>query len=96
MENNSNHYPFGVPSMEDFIKKRLQRYKRFGLSDADIYDAIKSASDFFKTAFSLIMTHETGHRVLQATQFPGINNGIWEHELAADFLMGYRAGLWNM
>ena len=32
----------------------------------------------------------------QNTQFPGINNGIWEHELAADFLMGCRAGLWNM
>ena len=49
-----------------------------------------------KDAFSLIMTHECAHRVLQNTQFPGINNGIWEHELAADFLMGCRAGLWNM
>ena len=34
--------------------------------------------------------------VLQNTQFPGVNNGIWEHELAADFLMGCRAGLWGM
>ena len=49
-----------------------------------------------KEAFSLVMTHECAHRVLQNTQFPGINNGIWEHELAADFLMGCRAGLWNM
>ena len=49
-----------------------------------------------KDAFSLVMTHECVHRVLQNTQFPGINNGIWEHELAADFLMGCRAGLWNM
>lgn len=49
-----------------------------------------------KDAFSLVMTHECAHRVLQNTQFPGINNGIWEHELAADFLMGCRAGLWNM
>ena len=49
-----------------------------------------------KDAFSLVMTHECAHRVLQNTQFPGINNGIWEHELAADFLMGARAGLWNM
>ena len=49
-----------------------------------------------KDAFSLVMTHECAHRVLQNTQFPGINNGIWEHELAADFLMGCRAGLWEM
>lgn len=49
-----------------------------------------------KNAFSLVMTHECAHRVLQATQFPGINNGAWENELAADFLMGCRAGLWNM
>lgn len=49
-----------------------------------------------KDALSLVMTHECAHRVLQNTRFPGINNGIWEHELAADFLMGSRAGLWNM
>ena len=49
-----------------------------------------------RDAFSLVMTHECAHRVLQNTQFPGINNGIWEHELAADFLMGCRAGLWGM
>lgn len=49
-----------------------------------------------KEAFSLIMTHECAHRVLQDTRFPGINDGAWEHELAADFLMGCRAGLWDM
>lgn len=49
-----------------------------------------------KDAFSLVMTHECAHRVLQNTQFPGINNGIWEQELAADFLMGCRAGLCGM
>lgn len=49
-----------------------------------------------KEAFSLVMTHECAHRVLQNTRFPGVNNGIWEHELAADFLMGCRAGLWGM
>lgn len=42
------------------------------------------------------MTHECAHRVLQNAQFPGIHNGIWEHELAADFLMGCRAGLLGM
>lgn len=49
-----------------------------------------------KEAFSLVMTHECAHRVLQNTQLPGLNNGAWEHELAADFLMGCRAGLWGM
>jgi hypothetical protein len=49
-----------------------------------------------KEAFSLVMTHECAHRVLQATPFPGINGGVWENELAADFFMGIRAGLWNM
>ncbi len=49
-----------------------------------------------KEAFSLVMTHECSHRALQNTQLPGINNGVWEHELAADFFMGCRAGLWNM
>lgn len=48
-----------------------------------------------KSAFSLLMTHECAQRVLQTTRFSGVNNGIWENELAADFLMGCRAGLWN-
>lgn len=132
------------PSMEDFLKRCQQRFNRFGLSDADIKDAIKSACDFFnipmprmiqdltnaqngqtmfmnwdrgsyyddvlcfnmqqlinmnvtnKEAFSLVMTHECGHRVLQNTQFPGVANGQWESELCPDFFMGCRAGLWNM
>lgn len=46
-----------------------------------------------KEAFSLVMTHECAHRALQNTRFPGINNGVWEQELAADFFMGCRAGL---
>lgn len=49
-----------------------------------------------KDAFSLVITHECGHRVLQNTIFPGINNGQWESELCPDFFMGCRAGLWNM
>ena len=35
------------PSMDDFLKRCQQRFNRFGLSDADINDAIKSACDFF-------------------------------------------------
>ena len=134
---------FNHVSMDEFLKMS-QRFKKFGLSQKDVEEAIKSACDFFnipmprmiqdltnvqngqtmfvnwhpglyeddvlcynmqqlvdmkvdsKDAFSLVMTHECAHRVLQNTQFPGVNNGIWEHELAADFLMGCRAGLWNM
>lgn len=135
---------FKRPTMDDFLKMCQQRFKRFGLSNADIYDAIKSACDFFnipmprmiqdltnaqngqtmfvnwdrgsyyddvlcfnmqqlvqmhvnsKEAFSLVMTHECSHRVLQNTQFPGVANGQWESELCPDFFMGCRAGLWNM
>lgn len=49
-----------------------------------------------KDAFSLVITHECGHRVLQNTRFPGVKNGQWESELCPDFFMGCRAGLWNM
>lgn len=49
-----------------------------------------------KEAFSLIMTHECGHRYLQAIRFEGPYHGSWQGELAADFLMGCRAGLFNM
>ena len=135
---------FKRPTMDDFLKRCQQRFQRFGLSDADVYGAIKSACDFFnipmprmiqdltnvqngqtmfvnwdrgsyyddvlcfnmqqlidmkvdsKEAFSLVMTHECGHRVLQNTQFPGVANGKWESELCPDFFMGCRAGLWNM
>ena len=131
---------FNHTSMDEFLRLS-RRFSRFGLSESDIKDAIKSACDFFnipmprmiqdltnaqngqtmfvnwdrgsyyddvlcfnmqqlidmnvdsKDAFSLVMTHECAHRVLQATRFPGINNGAWENELAADFLMGVRAGL---
>ena len=137
------HKRFNHTSMNEFLALS-QRFERFGLTCEDVYDAIKSACDFFhipmprmiqdltnvhngqtmfvnfnsgsyeddvlcfniqqlvdmkvdsKEAFSLVMTHECAHRVLQNTQFPGINNGVWEHELAADFLMGCRAGLWGM
>lgn len=38
---------FGRPTMDDFLKKSSTRFQRFGLSEADINDAIKSACDFF-------------------------------------------------
>ena len=131
-----NHPAFNIigrPTMDDFLKRCSDRLGQFGLSQADINDAIKQACDFFnipmpwvnsrshkctkwsnhvcqldrnsynddvlcfnmqqlidmkvdsKSAFSLVMPHECAHRFLQATRFPGVNNGIWENELAADF-----------
>ncbi len=49
-----------------------------------------------KEAFSIIMTHECAHRVLQSVRFEGPYDGAWQGELAADFLMGFRAGFCNM
>ena len=37
---------FKRPTMDDFLKRCQQRFQRFGLSDADVHDAIKSACDF--------------------------------------------------
>ena len=44
-------------------------------------------------AYTLVMTHECAHRVLQNTDLPGRDGGQWEEELAADFFVGVRAGL---
>lgn len=38
---------FNRTSMDDFLKKSYQRFGRFGLSQQEIYDGIKSACDFF-------------------------------------------------
>lgn len=38
---------FRRPTMDDFLKKCSTRFQRFGLSESDINDAIKSACDFF-------------------------------------------------
>lgn len=46
-----------------------------------------------KNSFSLIMTHECAHRILQNTPLPGLNNGRWENELICDYFMGVRAGV---
>lgn len=57
---------------------------------------LKELSVDTKEAFSLVMTHECAHRIFQNMNFSGPNNGSWEQELACDFFMGVRAGLWNM
>ena len=57
----------------------MEELKRLGISSKD--------------AFSLVMTHECTHRVLQNTILPGLNKGQWEQELCCDFFMGVRCGL---
>ena len=42
-------------------------------------------------AYSLVMTHECAHRLLQNTNLPGRDNGQWEEELAAEWINGTRA-----
>ena len=46
-----------------------------------------------KDSFSLIMTHECAHRYFQECDFPGLNNGQWERELACDYFMGARGAI---
>lgn len=41
-----------------------------------------------KEAFSLVMTHECTHRVLQNTWFYEPNNGAWEQERCCNYFMG--------
>lgn len=46
-----------------------------------------------KEAVDLVMSHEAAHRIFQNYDFSGVNDGAWEHELAADFMAGVRAGI---
>lgn len=62
---------------DDVLCYNLTQLRDLGVSSAE--------------AFSLVMTHECAHRYFQCTQFPGLNNGSWEQELACDFFMGVRS-----
>lgn len=46
-----------------------------------------------KEGVDLVMAHEAAHRIFQDAQFSGVLNGAWEHELAADYMAGVRAGI---
>lgn len=46
-----------------------------------------------KEAVDLVMSHEAAHRIFQDYDFSGVKHGAWEHELAADFMAGVRAGI---
>lgn len=64
---------------DDIICYDLEELKRLGI--------------YGKDAFTLVITHECTHRILQNTRMPGLNGGRWEEELCCDFFMGVRAGL---
>ncbi len=65
--------------IDDILVYNLEELNRLGVTTKD--------------AFSLIMTHECTHRLLQNTRVPGWNNGRWENELCCDFFMGVRSRL---
>ena len=64
---------------DDVITYNLKQLKELGVYNVD--------------AFSLVITHECAHRILQNTTLPGRENGQWEQELCCDFFMGVRCGL---
>lgn len=64
---------------DDIICYDLEELKRLGI--------------YGKDAFTLVLTHECTHRLLQNTKMPGLDDGRWEEELCCDFFMGVRAGL---
>lgn len=49
-----------------------------------------------KNGVDLVFAHEMGHRLFQDTKFDGVLDGAWEHELAADYMAGIRAGIQNI
>ena len=73
----------------------LNRNRQSLMDDAICYDMeqLKDLGVNSKDAFSLVMTHECTHRLLQNTTLPGLNKGQWEQELCCDFFMGVRCGL---
>ena len=63
---------FGRPTMDDFLKKCSTRFQRFGLSEADINDAIKSACDFFNIPIPRMIQALINHKEKQ-TKFINSN-----------------------
>lgn len=72
----------------------VNRDPKLFIDDVICYDLaqLKKLGVIGKYAFTLVMTHECAHRLMQNTQMDGLNNGQWEQELIADFFVGVRAG----
>jgi len=95
---------FGIPSpatIADFTNNStggtmfLNRNNKSYADDVISFDLaeLQRLAVHSKDAFTLIMTHECAHRLLQNTTLPGLNNGQWEEELCCDFFIGVRAAL---
>ena len=95
---------FGIPApafiqdLTDHPQGNTMFVDRNRLSYADdiicySMEQLKALGVNSKDAFSLVMTHECTHRVLQNTNLPGLDHGQWEQELCCDYFMGVRAGL---
>ena len=67
---------------DDILQYNMKELVKLGVTNLD--------------AFTLVLTHECMHRVLQRTTLPGRNNGAWEEELACDYFMGVRAAMTGM
>ena len=67
-----------------FLKAQSLSYGHSGAQLITVQRLIDMKVDT-KEAFSLVMTHECAHRVLQNTHFYGPNNGAWEQELCFRF-----------
>lgn len=67
---------------DDILQYNMRELLELGVTDLD--------------AFTLVLTHECMHRVLQNTSLPGRRNGSWEKELACDFFIGVRAAMNGM
>lgn len=75
-----NHNPFSYA--DDELSYNMNQLTQLGINTKD--------------AFSLVITHECAHRVLQDIIFEGKNEGSWEEELCCDFFMGVRAAMDKM
>lgn len=89
-------YPDMVYNLSNQPKGGTMVYNMDTSTDADdilCYDLHQLMSLGLNTrdSFTLIMTHECAHRFFQGYNFPGLNNGQWEQELACDFFMGARS-----
>lgn len=94
-------YPDMVLNLTNQPKGGTMVYNLDASTDADdvlCYDLrqLHSLGITNKDSLSLIMTHECAHRYFQGYDFPGLNNGVWEQELACDFFMGVRSMIQQM
>lgn len=75
---------FNHTSMNDFLTLS-QRFKRFGLTYEDVYDAIKSACDFFRISMPRMIQDLTNVRNVK-TMFVIWDRSSYEDDVLAKLL----------